>query len=139
MKKEKVYVLVKDAPEYVRLEIVGVFSEDGKQKKLNEFAEQERLLLQMFLNDSARATENCRERRAEIAYGDAKLLENAGQHLTTAEIHMHEKNLREIDALTKQIAQFNAYGEKVSKYSDEQFAQDYMSRMHLIFHEFEVE
>lgn len=139
MKNEKIYVLVKDEPEYVRFEILGVFSEESKQKKLKEFVEQERAMLQMFVGDSANMIETFKQKRAEIAYSDAKLLEVAGQHLTTVEIHMHEKHLREIDALTKQIGQFNAYNEKLSSYSDEKLAQDCMSRQHLVFQEFTVE
>lgn len=138
MKNEKVFVLVKDEPEYVRFEILGVFSEFGMKRKQREFAEQERSMLQMFIGDSANMIETLRQRRAEIAYEDAKLLENAGKHLSTVEIHMHEKHLRDIENLTNQIAQFNAYSEKASQYSDEKLAEDYMKRTHLIFQEFVI-
>ena len=139
MKNEKVFVLVKDEPEYVRFEIIGVFSEDGKKKKLQEFAEKERAMLQMFLNDSANAVEAFKQKRAETTYSDTKLLENAGKHLSIAEIHMHERNLREINALNQQIKHFTEHANRALEYSDEKLAQDYMVRNHLVFQEFEVE
>ena len=139
MRNEKVYVLVKDEPEYVRFEILGVFSEGGMQRKLKEFADKERAMLQMFLGDSANMLEKFKQRRAEIAYGDAKLLESAGKHLSIAEIHAHEKNLKEIEGLTQQIALFSEHANKASEYSDEKLAHGYMVRNHLVFQEFVVE
>jgi flagellar biosynthesis/type III secretory pathway chaperone len=139
MKNEKVYVLVKDEPEYVSVEILGVFSKEGKQKKLQEFAEKERYMLQEFLSDSAHMIETFKQKRAEAAYNDAKLLNDAGKHLTIAEIHMHERNLREIDALNQQINQFAEHAKKAVAYSSEKLASDYMNRNHLVFQEFVVE
>ena len=139
MKNERVFVLVKDEPEYVKFEVIGVFSEEGMQIKLKEFAEQERTMLNMFMNDSAKAIEEFKQKRAEIAYADAKLLEKAGQHLTMIEIHTHERNMRDIEILTNQISQLNQYNDKASQYSDEKLAQDYMNRLHLVFQEFVVD
>lgn len=139
MKKEKVYVLVKEEPEYLRFEVVGVFTEDGRRLKLKEFADKEREMLHMFLRDSANMIETLKQKRAEIAYGDAKLLENAGRHLSIAEIHVHEKSLKEIEGFTQQIALFTEHANKASEYSDEKLAHDYMVRSHLVFQEFEVE
>lgn len=138
MKNEKVFVLVKDEPEYVRFEILGVFSEEGKLNKLKDFAEKEKTLNKIFISDSANAIETFKQKRAEIAYNDTKLLENAGRNLTTSEIHMHEKNLREIDALTQQIARFNEYCEQLSNCSDGELTERYMTRNHLLIQEFKV-
>lgn len=139
----KVYVL--HYSNWDESEIHGVYTEDAMKKEMVKYAEWGRKKNEKAIAEQERRIEELKKRRKTLGQEDRKLSENQARlkadGINNARTILKSKRkeiMRQMSQLAMSISNQEVGLEKMRNMTDQQLAEQEMSRGHLYFEEFDV-